>query len=66
MDSLENAQPGDGRLTQELLDGRHRLLADEPAAAGGQDRGPTPYELLLMALGACTAMTLRLYADRKG
>ena len=56
---------GEGRFTQHLLDGRHRLLADEPVGAGGNDRGPGPYELLLMALGACTAMTIRLYADRK-
>ncbi|HZS82325.1 MAG TPA: OsmC family protein [Stellaceae bacterium] len=56
----------EGRLGQWLLDGRHRLLADEPKEAGGDDAGPGPYELLLMSLGACTAMTLRLYAERKG
>lgn len=59
------AESGEGKLTQNMLDGRHQLLADEPTAVGGDDRGPGPYELLLMALGACTSMTLRLYADRK-
>jgi len=58
-------ETGDGKFAQHLLDGRHRLIADEPAAAGGGDRGPGPYELLLMALGACTSMTVRLYAARK-
>jgi putative redox protein len=56
---------GEGPLGQVLLDGRHALTADEPIAVGGRDRGPNPYELLLMSLGACTSMTLRLYANRK-
>ena len=55
----------DSRFDQVLLDGRHLLHADEPASAGGRDVGPGPYELLLMALGACTSITLRMYADRK-
>lgn len=62
---IKVVESGEGKFTEHLLDGRHRLVADEPVAAGGNDRGPGPYELLLMALGACTSMTLRLYADRK-
>lgn len=44
---------------------RHTWYADEPVSAGGEDSGPTPYEMLLGSLAACTALTLRLYADRK-
>ena len=54
-----------GPFEQIMLDGRHTLQADEPIAAGGGDAGPGPYELLLMALGSCTSMTIRLYAARK-
>ena len=46
--------------------GAHELVADEPAAAGGGDLGPTPFGFLLSGLAACTAMTLRMYAERKG
>jgi putative redox protein len=56
---------GEG-LAQEVVAGRHRLAADEPLDAGGTDTGPTPYDLLLAALGACSSITLRMYADRKG
>ena len=54
-----------GRYQNATHAGRHAWLADEPAAAGGGDTGPGPYEYLLMALGACTSITLRMYADLK-
>jgi uncharacterized OsmC-like protein len=57
---------GTGRYTQTVSSGRHLLTADEPVSLGGADAGPNPYELLLAALGACKAMTIRMYADRKG
>ena len=44
----------------------HHILADEPAKLGGKDAGPAPFDLLVASVGACTAITLRMYADRKG
>jgi putative redox protein len=54
-----------GRFTQRALSGFHELFVDEPEGFGGNDTGPGPYEYLLMGLGACTSMTIRMYADRK-
>ncbi len=56
---------GASGLRQAISVGPHHLLADEPKTSGGSDAGPDPYELLLSALGSCTNMTLRMYADRK-
>lgn len=58
-------ETGEGLFTQEILAGDHTIIADEPTSVGGNDRGFTPYELLLSALGACTSMTIRLYANAK-
>lgn len=54
-----------GKFQQEILSGSHRMLADEPIKLGGLDSGPGPYDFLLAGLGACTSMTIRLYADFK-
>lgn len=54
-----------GGFYTEITAGKHTLVADEPSGVGGTDAGPTPYDYLLGALGSCTAMTLRMYADRK-
>jgi putative redox protein len=54
-----------GKFQQVVAVGPHRLLADEPVSAGGEDSGPGPYDFVLAGLGACTSMTMRLYADRK-
>ena len=58
-------ETGLGRFQQQVTVGQHRFLADEPVDVGGLDSGPGPYDLVLAGLGACTAMTLRLYAERK-
>lgn len=54
-----------GRFINSTRVGRHASTADEPVAAGGNDAGPSPYEFLLLALGSCTSMTLRMYAEHK-
>ncbi|MCU0988480.1 MAG: OsmC family protein [Dechloromonas sp.] len=57
---------GQGRYQQEVIVGEHRMLADEPVSVGGADSGPAPLEFVMAGLGACTSMTLRMYAERKG
>jgi putative redox protein len=59
------AETGNGKFEQSIVVGPHRYLADEPVSVGGNGSGPSPYEYLLAALGACTSMTIRLYADLK-
>ena len=55
-----------GKYTQDVLTSRHHLLADEPESYGSADLGPTPFEYLCAALGACTTITMRMYIERKG
>lgn len=57
---------GRGRYQQDIIVGdRHRLVADEPVDNGGEDAGPAPFDFILAGLGACTSMTVRMYAERK-
>ena len=60
------AENGLGRYQQSVTAGEHRLVADEPASMGGGDAGPAPFDFVMAGLGACTSMTLRMYAERKG
>lgn len=64
-DAVVVAETGLSKFQNSVSTGRHRMLADEPASVGGTDTGPTPYEYLSVALGACTTMTLRMYAEHK-
>lgn len=63
--SVTVVESGNGPFGQFITAGRHVLGADEPEGLGGKDTGPDPYELVLAGLGACTAMTIRMYASRK-
>lgn len=58
-------ESGKGKFTQEISSGNHVLTADEPVAYGGNDTGLSPYDFLLAGLGACTSMTIRMYANLK-
>ena len=59
------AENGKGRYQQAVSAGQHQLIADEPASMGGGDAGPAPFDFIMAGLGACTSMTLRMYAERK-
>jgi putative redox protein len=65
-EGLVIVQGAAGGFVQEITAGPHHLRSDEPPTAGGTDTGPTPYDLLLSALGSCTSMTVAMYARRKG
>lgn len=62
---LSVSENGQGRYQQTIRAGHHVLTADEPVSGGGDGAGPSPHDLLLAGLGACTAITLRMYAERK-
>ncbi|MGB4062397.1 MAG: OsmC family protein [Azonexus sp.] len=66
MSGVVVAENGHGRYQQAVTVGQHQLIADEPASVGGADAGPAPFDLVMAGLGACTSMTLRMYAERKG
>jgi putative redox protein len=63
--AVQGVERGPGAFTVDIRAGRHQWVGDEPASVGGDDLGPGPYDMLTAALGACTAMTLRMYARQK-
>jgi uncharacterized OsmC-like protein/alpha/beta superfamily hydrolase len=65
LDGVLVEETHNGKFEQAIIVGPHRYIADEPVSAGGNGTGPSPYEYLLAALGSCTSMTIRLYAERK-
>ena len=65
MSAVTVQENGQGRYQQTVIAGEHRLIADEPLSVGGADAGPAPIEFVMAGLGACTSMTLRMYAERK-
>ena len=65
-DRVRVSEIGQGQFQNTVVSGRHRLFADEPQSVGGDDLGPSPYDYLSIALGACKSMTLRMYARHKG
>lgn len=66
MASVEVVENGRGKYQVDISVGPHAMIADEPVESGGNDCGPQPHDFLLAGLGACTSMTLRMYAERKG
>jgi putative redox protein len=63
--SVTVIETGEGTYTQKVDMGPHSVTTDEPADVGGLDKGPNPYDMLLGALGSCTSMTVRMYANQK-
>ena len=64
-DGTVTVRGGSSGFAQEVTTGRHHFATDEPISAGGTDTGPSPYDLLLAALGSCTSMTISMYARRR-
>lgn len=63
--SIISVETAEGKFQQNVSVGDHQWFADEPESFGGMNTGPSPYDLLLSALGTCTSMTIKMYADRK-